>query len=291
MLTHVSPEAVRHIDHEQRQIRRIGDACGRKVHEVFEAPVLFGIAEVKLDLEPQALVVHKRRIGQGQVTAAQDDMGAGLGAQVCFRDDDDMQRLGKLFVEQLPLIHAGLDVPLHSGLCAVLLWEVVVIDLGAIFAMRTVPGIGTDVGEVQCRIAPQLGNQVQTALSRHMEGVVIAKVAIQHQGGQRTYLHDQAQQGINHGFDPHQFWGERDVCLGCVRATGRTPWTTFGAWPERFFRVGFGLAGGLLRVAAHDLLHADWARVPLRDTDQGQREKGQPRHRLAIRLAKNRSRP
>ena len=114
----------------------------------------------------------------------------------------------------------------------------------------------------------------------------MAKVAIQHQGGQRTELHDQVPQGINHGFDPHQFWGERDGCLGFVRATGRTPWTTFGAWHERCFRLCFSLAGGLLRVAAHDLLHADRERVPLRDTDQGQREKGQPRHRLAIQTGK-----
>ena len=76
----ISPEAVRHIDHEQRQIRRIGDACWRDVHEVLEAPVLFGIPEVKLNLEPQAIVVHERRIGQVQITAEQDNMGSGLGA-------------------------------------------------------------------------------------------------------------------------------------------------------------------------------------------------------------------
>src|SRR5262249_28350398 len=46
----VSPEAVCHIDHEQRPIRRIGDARGGGVHEVCQAPVLFGIPKVKLDL-------------------------------------------------------------------------------------------------------------------------------------------------------------------------------------------------------------------------------------------------
>jgi hypothetical protein len=46
------PETVRHIDHEQRQIGGIGDPRGGHVHEVFQAPVLFGIAEVKLDVEP-----------------------------------------------------------------------------------------------------------------------------------------------------------------------------------------------------------------------------------------------
>src|SRR5438876_2537663 len=45
----VSPETVRDIDHEQRQIRRIGDPGGGDVHEVFQAPVLFGIPEVQLN--------------------------------------------------------------------------------------------------------------------------------------------------------------------------------------------------------------------------------------------------
>ena len=95
----VSPETVRDIDHEQRQIRRIGDPCGGDVHEVFQAPVLFGIPEVTRDLAPQALVVHEGRVRQFQVTAEQEDMGAGLGAQVRLRDDDDIQWLRELLME------------------------------------------------------------------------------------------------------------------------------------------------------------------------------------------------
>ena len=45
----VSPETVRHIDHEQREIRRIRDPSGGEIHEVFQAPVLFGITEVQLN--------------------------------------------------------------------------------------------------------------------------------------------------------------------------------------------------------------------------------------------------
>jgi hypothetical protein len=47
-----SPEAVRHIDHEPRQIRRIGDPSRGDVHEVFQAPVLFSIPKVLLNLDP-----------------------------------------------------------------------------------------------------------------------------------------------------------------------------------------------------------------------------------------------
>jgi len=48
-LTEVSSKTVGHIDYEQRQVRRIGDRCGCDVHEVFQAPVLFGITKIELN--------------------------------------------------------------------------------------------------------------------------------------------------------------------------------------------------------------------------------------------------
>lgn len=65
------------------------------------------------DVEPQALVGHELRVGQCQVTAEQDDRGTGLGVQVGLGEEDDMQRVCELFVEQVRLGQADLDVPLH----------------------------------------------------------------------------------------------------------------------------------------------------------------------------------
>jgi hypothetical protein len=73
---------------------------------------------------------------------------------------------------------------------------------------------------MQCRIVPQLGNEVQAALARHLQGVVIATVPIQHQVGHREYGGNQVEQGGQHG-DPHQFWRERSVRFGGVRAARR----------------------------------------------------------------------
>jgi hypothetical protein len=42
-------------------------------------------AEVPLDMEPQPIIAHKKRTGQVQVTAEQDDMGSILGVQVGLR--------------------------------------------------------------------------------------------------------------------------------------------------------------------------------------------------------------
>ena len=122
----VSPETVGDSDHEQGQIRRICDSRGGDIHKVFQASVLFSISKVKLDLEPQTVIVHEWGERQGQVTAEQHDMGTGLGAQVGLGDNDDIQGLRELLVEQLHLVQACLDVPLHGRLFEVLHWEVVV---------------------------------------------------------------------------------------------------------------------------------------------------------------------
>src|SRR5215468_5573320 len=149
-----------------------------------------------LQLEPQAIIVDEECIRQVQVTAEQHDMGMGVGAQVGLGKDDDIQRPRALLVEQLRLVDTGLDRPRHRGLLKVLPWEVGVIHFVAILAMGTSASIGPGIGEVQGRIAPQLGNEVHAALARHLQGVVVAKVPIQYQVGQGDHPGDQVQQGV-----------------------------------------------------------------------------------------------
>ncbi len=88
------------------------------------------------------------------------------------------------------------------------------------------------------------------------------------------------------GFDPHQLRRQRALCFVCVLAPLRTPRATLCS--GRFLLLGFrfGLAGRFLRCAAHDLLDADRERAPFLGADQGQREEGQPWHRLAIQTGK-----
>jgi|SRR5882724_1140369 len=135
MLTHVSLETVRHIDHEQRQVGRIGDASGGDVPEVFQTPVLFGVTEVELDLEASAVVVPQRVVGELQVTAEQDDMCLGWRVQIRLDDDDNVQRWCELFVQQLGLVDAGLEVILNGRGFERLLRNAAVIQLTARRAM------------------------------------------------------------------------------------------------------------------------------------------------------------
>lgn len=131
----VSPETGRDMDHAQRQMRRLGDPGGGDVHEVFQTPGLFGIPDVPRNLAPQTIRGYEGRVRQVHVTAAQDDMGAGLRVPVRLRHDDDMQRLRAFLVEQLPLGQAGLDMPRHEGLFEIVPRDVVVRHLVAILAL------------------------------------------------------------------------------------------------------------------------------------------------------------
>jgi hypothetical protein len=126
-------------------------------------------------------------------------VGAGLSLEGYFGDDDDIQRLCKRLVEQSRLGQPGLDVPLHGSLFEVLHRDVVVSHLAAIRAMRTPPGLGADVGEVQRRIASPLGHQVQGALPSDMQGMAVANMTVQYQVRQREIPGEPFEEGLEHG--------------------------------------------------------------------------------------------
>ena len=129
--------------------------------------MLFSVTEVELDLETEAVVVNQLVVGQLQVAAEQDDMRPGARSQVSLEDNHDVQRLAKLFMKQFCLINAALDVFFDTGPLQVLVGNTTIVEFIAIFARWPVTPIGVFVGEIQSRVATQLGNQMQTALAHH----------------------------------------------------------------------------------------------------------------------------
>ena len=129
--------------------------------------MLFGVTEVELDLETKAVVVNQRVVGQRQVAAEQDDMRPGARLQVSLDDDHDVQWLAKPLMKQFCLIQAGLDVFFDTGLSQVLVGDTTIVEFIALLARWPVTAVGVFVGEIQSRVATQLGNQMQTALARH----------------------------------------------------------------------------------------------------------------------------
>src|SRR4029453_1319617 len=112
------------------------------------------------------------------------------------------------------------------------------------------------------------------ALPRHLQGVVVAEVPVEHQVGQRDNPGDPFQQGVEHACDARQLWCESHVGFGVVSAALWTP----GAprWARRFLPLGrcFGLAGCFLGVAAHDLLDTYREGTPDLDTHEREGKEG-----------------
>ena len=84
-------QEMREVDHEKSEVGGIGHALLGQVHEIFQAPMLFGIAEVELNLKAQAIVAHHFLGTQIAIRAEQHDVSALAGFEMGFDDDHDVE--------------------------------------------------------------------------------------------------------------------------------------------------------------------------------------------------------
>ena len=111
--------------------------------------MLFGIPERKLNLKPQAVILHQRVIGHGQVAAEQEHMRPRAGLQIGFHNHHHIQRLRKLFVQHFNLRDARFNPILHTRLAQILCWNGIDIQFGTIFPAWASPLVRTIVRKVQ----------------------------------------------------------------------------------------------------------------------------------------------
>jgi hypothetical protein len=79
---------------------------------------------------------------------------------------------------QRHLVDVGLDPILDRRGLQRLGRQVAVIQLFALFATRSTARIRTLVGKIQGRIVTQLGHHMQTQWSHHVQGIVMAELAV-----------------------------------------------------------------------------------------------------------------
>src|SRR5678816_1961544 len=100
---------------------------------------------------------------------------------------------------------------------------------------------------------------MQMTLASHLQGVVIAKMAIQEQIGQRQKASNPLQEGANQGLDAPQFWRQLDLSFALVLAPFGTssacPLSTLCTCRLRLLGGSFGFTGCFLSLAAPDLLN------------------------------------
>ena len=152
MLTPVRLETGRPLDHEPRQVGRMGDASGGHGHDVFQTPGRFGVTDVARELEAPAVVVPPRVVGELQVTAEPDDRGRGWRVPMRLDEDDHVPRWCERLVPQWGLVDAGLEVMLHGRGVERRLRHAAVIQLTAILARWANPGIRAFVGHGPRRV-------------------------------------------------------------------------------------------------------------------------------------------
>jgi hypothetical protein len=124
------------------------------------------------------------------------------------------------------------------------------------------------------------------AWSRHVHGLVVANVPIQHHGSHRDRRRHPLPHGGDQAVDLPQRRGSCDVGLVFVlTALGPSAATLAGG---RLLRLGcrFGLTGRLRRVTAPHLLDRPRKRAPCLGTDPRSGEEGQPWHGLAVQTGK-----
>lgn len=92
------------INHEKGEISGIGNGGFFDIHEVFQPPVLFGIAEMKLDLKAEGVQAEDLSIGLFQIGTEEDGVGLDMGHQIGFQDDNHIEGKGELLVVELALI-------------------------------------------------------------------------------------------------------------------------------------------------------------------------------------------
>jgi hypothetical protein len=164
---------------------------------------------------------------------------------------------------RLQLIDAGFDTLLDPPLAQKALRNGLRIELVASDALGATPGIRTIIGQIQRTVRAQFANQVQLGLKRQKQRGSVAKVAGEHQIGQREEAANAREQGADLGLDAPQLGGQLKGGFGCAGAAFGTTRLAFDAWLG-----GFGLRGGLLLSTAHDLLDGERKRAALFGTNE-----------------------
>ena len=120
----------------------------------------FGVAEIGLDLETQAVKFDDFFIRQVQVCAEQNDMSLGGSLRIGFQDDDHVQSKSELFVEKLTLVDVGSQPILEGCLFQIFTIQGVNIDFCAILGFWSSFLVFTCKWQVQGCIRAHFGNQV-----------------------------------------------------------------------------------------------------------------------------------
>ena len=129
-------------------------------------------------------------------------MSVFASLEVGFDDNDNVKRLGKVLMQQDRLIGVGAYAVFDKAFLEILYRNMVVVDLVTVFSACALFILNPLIGKIERGIMAQFGDQVQATLPCHLQGIVVAKMTVQHQVCQAYFSVDERQLLRNHGFDP-----------------------------------------------------------------------------------------
>ena len=145
------------VDHEESEIDGVGDSLLRDIHEILQSPILFGIAEVELNLEAQAVIIDQLPRRQAQVGAEQQDMRPFAVLTVRFDQHHQVEGIGKIFVHHRQLVSFNQYIPLCDGRNTGALRQHRVVELAPVTRGRSSSWFAAAVKQIQGGVVAQLG--------------------------------------------------------------------------------------------------------------------------------------
>src|SRR5205823_395562 len=150
-------------------------------------------------------------------------MSCLLCLHICFHHHHNIEHLSKLFMPESQLVHVGLYPFLNRCGLSVCRGNVPIVELLAIFAMWSTPRIGARIGKIQRRIMPQLRHQMQTHVSDHVHGIIMAQLTIKKKVHDLASITNLLQQALNVLLEKTQRWAESHLPTVAMLAPLGTP--------------------------------------------------------------------
>ena len=129
---------------------------------------MFGVPEIKLDLEAQTVKLDDLVIGLFQVCAEQNNMRLGGRGEIGLDDNHHIQREIKLFVDELTLINLCAQIIFGRGFFQVLVRQGAHIDFVTLLRLGAALLVFTFERQIQGCIRTHFRNQVQARFANHV---------------------------------------------------------------------------------------------------------------------------
>src|SRR5215475_3107530 len=146
-----------------------------------------------------------------------------VSLHIRFHNHHNIEHLSKLFMPEGQLVNISLYLFINRRGLQVGSWYMPIVELLAIFTMWSSPRIWASIGQIQRRIMPQLRHQMQTYLSDHLQGIIMAQLTVKNKVHYLAGITNLLQQALDVLLEKTERRTERHVPTIAILAPWGTP--------------------------------------------------------------------